>query len=339
MERLSSDGLAPSVLVTGVGGAAGIAVARALSGTDALLHLADCDPLATGMHLAPPEQRVVLPKGGDRSFVDEVLGVCAERAVDVLIPTVDEELLPVAAAAGRFEAIGVRVMAADHHTLATCLDKHLLISAVRSSVPCPASEPFSESFDPAGWRFPVVVKPRVGRGGNGFTLVASADALGSIPRDQGLLVQEYLPGDEYSVDVLIDSRGRTVASVPRLRIRVDSGVATVTRTVHDPQVEEAAARAADCVGLRGVANVQFRRGEDGEAKLLEINPRFPGTLAVTIASGVNLVGLALRDCLGEELPADAGDFTETGMVRMLGDMVVSADEIRLLESGSAPVAV
>lgn len=323
------------MLVTGVGGAAGIAVIRGLSVAGVEIHAADCDPLATGLHLVDSERRLVLPKGKDPSFVGALIAEATGRGVDVVIPTVDEELLPVAQAVAEFEARGVKVMASGQRSLATCLDKQALLAAAGADVACPRSEPFDEAFDSSGWEFPVVMKPRTGRGGAGVELITDCGGLEAIGRDAELLVQEHLPGEEYSVDVLVDSRGRTVACVPRVRIRVDSGVATVTRTFRDPDLQSAADRAAQAAGLRGVANVQFRRDADGIAKLLEINPRFPGTLAVTIASGVNLPALALSDCLGDELPADAGEFTETGMVRMLSDTVVAAEEIGLLEVAAA----
>ncbi|MFP3416344.1 ATP-grasp domain-containing protein, partial [Bacillus sp. SIMBA_074] len=83
----------------------------------------------------------------------------------------------------------------------------------------------------------------------------------------GLIVQDFLPGEEYSVDVIADAAGSVVAAVPRTRARVDSGVAIAGRTVHDDELESAAASIARAIGLVGVANVQLRRDRAGRAVL------------------------------------------------------------------------
>ncbi|MDH5333529.1 MAG: ATP-grasp domain-containing protein [Thermoleophilia bacterium] len=317
------------VLVTGAGGAAGIAVIRALSPAGHAVYAADCDPLATGLHIVPRSRRCLLPRGDDPRFASALLGECRRRGIDVVVPTVDEELRPLADARHLFAEHGVVVLSSEAEALATCLDKHALVEAVRGIVPCPATELLDPWFEPEAWIFPVIVKPRTGRGGAGVELVADAAGLDRFPHDGSHIVQEHLPGEEYSVDVLVDHGGAVVAAVPRVRLRVESGVAVVARTVRDADLEAAAGRCAQAAGIRGGANVQFRRDADGVARLLEINPRFPGTLAITVASGVNLPTLALADALGVPLPDDAGVFAEIGMVRMLEDVVVDVRDLEV----------
>ncbi len=320
------------VLVSGAGGAAGIAVIRALGPAGHRIHAGDCDPLATGLHLVAPDHRAVLPRGDAPDFAAAVLQLCLEREINVVIPTVDEELIALARLRPRFAEHGIVVLCPSTEALELCLDKHALVEAVRDVVACPRTEVLDVRFDSETWPLPMIVKPRTGRGGEGFQVISDAQSLALLPRDGTLIAQQLLPGEEYSVDVLVDREGRVVAAVPRVRLRVDSGVAVVSRTLHDPELEHAAGRCARAAGIHGAANVQFRRDEEGTPRLLEINPRFPGTLAVTIASGVNLPALALADALGADLPEDAGRFTPVGMVRMLSDTVVDARELELLSS-------
>ena len=51
-------------------------------------------------------------------------------------------------------------------------------------------------------------------------------------------------------------------------------------------------------GIRGCANVQFKRGADGVFKLLEVNPRFPGTLPLTTAAGIDMPKLMVDELMG-----------------------------------------
>jgi|GEM_PF-1057119 len=135
-------------------------------------------------------------------------------------------------------------------------------------------------------------------------------------------VVAWLPGDEYSVDVLADA-GATRAAVARLRTRATGGLALTSTVVHAPDVEAAAREVVAAVGLSYVANVQFRRDAGGVPRLLEINPRLPGTIGLTVAAGCNLPLAALLQALGERLELPAPRVGRSGL-RFQG--LVTTDE-------------
>ena len=121
-----------------------------------------------------------------------------------------------------------------------------------------------------------------------------------------LLIIRYVMSNEglHSVGrfvVFINSDGTPVAAVPRLRLKIDSGIAVASVTKHIPELSKLALDIAGYVGIRYVANVQFKRAPDGQYKVLEINPRFPGTLPLTTAAGVDMPKLLIADLNGEKL--------------------------------------
>lgn len=258
---------------------------------------------------------------------------CVERGIELVIPTVDCELLPMAKARARFEARGVRVLVAPAPSLKRCLDKLELARTVAAVVPTPRTAIYDDTFDVTGWEFPVIVKPRTGSGGRGVQRVNDAAELDRVPRSSALIVQQFAPGLEYSVDVLATQLGRVVSAVPRLRLKVDSGVAVAGCTVREPELEELAERAASLLGLTGVANIQFRRDRHQRPLLLEINPRLPGTMPLTIAAGVNMPSFAVRDVLGMPLPPIAG-YRELGMVRTWAEHFVPVEDLPVPSSDS-----
>ena len=115
--------------------------------------------------------------------------------------------------------------------------------------------------------------------------------------------------------------------MPRLRAKVDSGISVAGRTVRDPELERFGAAVAEATGLQFIANVQAKRDGSGRPSLLEVNPRAPGSLALTIASGVDMPRLAM-DVLGGRPVPDHADFREIAMVRFLDERVVELTEIR-----------
>ncbi len=334
----AGNGRRPRILVTGTGGPSGYSFMRALRSEPLDFLSADIDPHAPGLFLVDREHRILLPRGDDPGFADVVIEVCRDRQVDVVVPTVDSELVPMAESRDQLAEAGTSVLVAPTRALRRCLDKWGLMQVADGSVPIPRSAPLDEDFDPAAFELPVLLKPRVGSGSRGVRRVDSWDALGGV-RDRSLLVQEHLPGPEYSLDVLATSAGEVRAVVPRERLRVDSGIAITSRTVHDDELESIGARAVEVAGLTGVANVQVMRDARGTPRLIEINPRFPGTMPLTLASGVNMPRLALGELLGESIPAGPIPFRDVAMTRVFEDVSVDVDELAALERQAGAEAV
>jgi len=314
--------------VTGAGGPAAIAVMRSLRGDPAVrLIAADMDYWAAGRYLVPAADRTLIPPGAASGFADTLLARCRQLAVDVVIPTVDAELRPLAAARGTFAAAGIRLMLAPDQALRVILDKVALARHCQGVVRVPRTEPLDDTLDPADWAYPVVVKPRAGSGSRDIRILRAAAELSATERSDDLLVQQYLPGDEYSIDVFAGQPGHVIAAVPRLRARVDSGISVAGRTVHDAGLERFGAAVAEATGVQFIANVQAKRDASGRPCLLEVNPRAPGSLALTIASGVDMPRLAMDVLSGRPVP-DHADFREIAMVRFLDERVVELAELR-----------
>ena len=310
--------------MTGAGGPAGVAVIRSLLRRgDVEVFAADMDRWASAIYLVEPPYRRLLPAGRDPDFVDVVRGIIRDDAIDVVFPTVDVELPRLAAVR---DDLGAVLASPSLQTLETCLDKLALARACDRTVRVPRTELLGTPQATSGWDFPVIVKPRRGAGSRGVRTVHSQAELDAVHDEEDLIVQELLPGDEFSVDVLADLAGNVVAAVPRARLRVDSGVAVAGVTVHDDALIETASAVARAVGLSTVANVQLKLDSAGNPGLLEVNPRFPGAMPLTIAAGVDMPSLTLDAVLGRPIPAHV-DFREVANVRYLEDVFLPLDEI------------
>ncbi len=315
-----------TVMVTGAGGPAGVSVIRSLLARgDVRIIASDMDPWASGLYLVPAGQQCLVPPGLAPGFVDAVLKLCDQFRVDVLFPTVDVELPLLAARAAEFVAAGTALASPSLFTLETCLDKYALAQHCAGSSPVPRTE-LLDAAAARGRQYPVIVKPRRGAGSRGVRVIESEAELLAVGTDPDLIVQDFLPGQEYSVDVLADLDGHVIAAVPRLRVRVDSGVSVAGVTVHDDELESVASAVASAVRLTTVANVQLRRDAEGHPALLEVNPRFPGAMPLTMAAGVDMPSLLLDLILGREVP-DHVDFSELGVVRYLDHVIVPLDQL------------
>jgi carbamoyl-phosphate synthase large subunit len=319
------------VAVTGAGGPSAVSFMKTVAPRGVELFAGDIDPYAAGLYLVPPDRRWILHRGADPRFADDLLARCVDAKIDVLVPTVDFELLPIAHRRDEFEAKGIRLILSPATTFERCLDKWNLVSVCREVCPVPHTVVVDREFSLAPDAPPMLIKPRRGAGARGVRLVQSTDDLANVPRDESYVAQEFLPGTEYSVDVLCDARGSVLAVVPRSRLKIDSGIAVAGRTVRNDTLAGYAAAVATRLGVTFVANVQFREDATGTPKLLDVNARFPGTMPLTVMAGIDMPSLALDLVLGKAVDAAALSYREVALVRTWQDHLVETSEIAELE--------
>ncbi|ROP62543.1 hypothetical protein EDF81_1040 [Enterobacter sp. BIGb0383] len=154
-------------------------------------------------------------------------------------------------------------------------------------------------------RWPVIVKPDCGQGGNGIERVSSPEALaGALERVSDAVIVEYLPGDEITVDCFTDRNRQLIWSGPRTRERVRAGISMRSRTVPlDAEVTAIVTLINQRLVLRGPWFVQLKRDRDGQWKLLEVSCRVAGAMVFQRARGVNLPLMALHDFMGRDVTA------------------------------------
>lgn len=315
------------VLVTGAGGPSAVSIMKSLSRlAGVILWAADIDGNAAGLYLVPADRRLLLPRGDAPGFTAALLDWCRAEAIEVVFPTVDQELLPLALERDEFLAAGVRLVLTEPPVLRHCLDKWRLYEVCRGQLPVPRTALLDDGFRVIDWDLPVIVKPRTGSGSRDVSLVTDRAWFEGAVRDGSLLVQELLPGEEHSLDVLASPTGDVISVVPRLRLKIDSGVAVAARTLHDPELDALARAVAATIGLTWVGNVQSRRDSAGQARLLEVNPRFPGTMPLTVAAGVDMPAICLAMILGGPTPPPM-DFRDVAMVRYLEERFVAPAEL------------
>lgn len=266
----------------------------------------DVNALSPAVHVADGAWQV--PMADDPAYVDALIEICRRESVRLLIPTIDDELETVAAAAGRLAAMGVSVAASPARTAAVCNDKLLTAQHLRAHG-VPAAETWTPDRVPASPDFPLFVKPRSGRGGIGAFAARDVRELEFFCRyvDRPV-VQRYLDGPEYTIDLLCDG-GVPLAIVPRERVVIRAGVIDRGRTVRDQDLIDLARACARSLPFHGPVNIQCRR-VGGVPTVFEINPRFSGGIPLTIAAGADFPRMLVDLACGRPVRPTIGQFTD-----------------------------
>jgi carbamoyl-phosphate synthase large subunit len=123
-----------------------------------------------------------------------------------------------------------------------------------------------------------------------------------LPEEFGreIVLCEYLPGEEYSVDMLVN-HGRVLALLIRIREKVISGISVRGTFVTDPEIEHQCLSIASNFQLHGPIGMQFKRASQGYPKILEINPRLQGAVSTARFAGINFPLLAIKLAMGEKM--------------------------------------
>lgn len=278
------------ILVTGVGGGSGLATTRILKETGYSVIAADCDAYANGFGIADID--VVIPRPSDASFLQRIKYLKDKYNISAIFPNVDDELnifsqnddlLP--------------LIISNKATIKICLDKALTYSILKDKILLPSI------YDINHIAYPAVVKPRTGRGSRNVHIINSENELLALLNYlntceklgiDDVIIQEYLPGTEYTVDCLFDFNNNYIISVPRIRLVTKGGISMVGETVHNSKFDDIIRIIGNIIKFKGPINVQFKEDVSGNLKLIEINPRLSGGLPITYRAGVNIPDLAYR---------------------------------------------
>jgi carbamoyl-phosphate synthase large subunit len=262
------------------------------------------------------DEFVELPAASHPEFVARCFQAAARLEIDLLVPLIVEgEFLPLDGARELFASIGCRLVLPPREVILRAGDKLEFAQFLREiGVPGPATQPYSQDIRVE--HFPVYLKPRRGSGSEGTARVASLHSLHETAAGRTeLCVQEAVEGAEFTVDAFAAEPGRVVAAVPRERISIKAGVSVKGRTYHHPLIEQIVRDVVEKSGLRGPANVQGILRSDRSFSIIEMNPRFSGTLALTTAAGINFASLLIDMIEGRAIPDLIGRH-EDGVVMM-----------------------
>lgn len=261
--------------------------------------VSDLDPLSPSLFAA--DLVVELPPVDDPGYGAAVAEVCRREGVGAVLPLTDLDPVLLAESADAVRAAGAQVFLPTPEVAFGCQDKwecHLMLG--RLGLPSPPTW-LPDEVDPAELPYPVLLKPRLGFAGRHIYRCASPAELAFFrshsPAES--VVQQALPGLEFSIDCFGDLDGRALGAVPRAMIQSKGGEQIKGETLDDPQLVELGASTVEGLGLVGPSTVQCFR-ENGEILgITDINTRFGGAFPLPQAAGAGYVQMILAIAAGE----------------------------------------
>ena len=321
-----------NILMTGGGAPGAAGILRCLKENKSFhITVADANPGAVGRYLN--NDFVTIPFATDPSFTDELLSLCRKKNIHAILPLVTRELIPLSKQVKEFELAGTKLLLSPAASLEIANNKSRLYEFLQwRGMPVPAFkvvetvEQFTNAIKELGYPAnQICFKPSVSNGSRGFRIVSEQinelDLLFShkpsstyITLQQAvkicssgifpeLLVSEYLPGEEYSVDCLAN-HGESVLIVPRLRKRMINGISVEGEFVKEENIISYCTQIIKELQLHGNIGIQVKKSTSGQFLILEINPRVQGSISAVLGAAVNLPELAVKQELGLPISPD-----------------------------------
>ena len=273
-----------------------------------------------------------VPSASDSAYIDRILEICKKEKVDVVLPFMSAELIPLLDRMEDFEKVGVKVAVGDRKSIEITTNKYAFYAFLKEQgLKVPKFAPVRKASDlkaackAVGYpQYPVCVKATELSGSRGIRMIDASKSrfdilfgqkpnsffttfedlqstLNERPEMPEMMAMEYLPGEEGSVD-LIAENGEILYMCYR---ESNVNLASIPQEATLAYNEEAYQIARDVVkslGLTGSADFDFKYDRDGHPVLMEINPRIAATMQIFKGGGLNLPYLRIKQLLGEELP-------------------------------------
>lgn len=296
------------------------------------LHLVGADMNRDDTILLMCDSVYQVPKCTDPFYIESLLEICRKEKVDILLPIMSAELNALSQNRNRFLQEGTIVSVSGFEAVSIANDKTKLFDFMQAhNLPCAHyykvhnAEELKTYAEVLGYPDNnVCIKVSNGSGSRGFrilsekvsrfhlfmnekpsagliTLKEMLDILGESQNFPELMLMEYLPGEEYSVDLLAD-HGTVLVSCCRKSLRMENSIMLETIIVDHPHIIDLCKQVTEGLKLDGNIGFDLKERYDGTPVIMECNPRITAGVTYFAKSGVNLPYLCIKKLLGETLP-------------------------------------
>ena len=238
-----------------------------------------------------------IPRFDTDDFIEKINEVIETKKIDYIFPAHDDVVLRLALAI-RQGSLNCKVITSPYETCMICRSKKLTMNLFEKDLRIPRVYRNLSEIK----RWPVFLKPEFGQGSKGTAIAHNPNEFKYLlGKDSTLIILEYLPGAEYTVDCFTDRNRRLIFVGGRERIRIQNGISVHTKPVHNLMFKKFATKINDTLELRGMWFFQVKQTIRGDLALMEIAPRIAGGMGLYRNMGINFALMSLYDAEGVDI--------------------------------------
>lgn len=253
-----------------------------------------------------------VPRMTDDGYIDVIFDICKKEKINAVLTLIDPELSLLAANKDKFAEMGVTVIGSSYELCERALDKMQMYNWLKEhGYNCAKSyddkDAFYRDLEAGVISFPVFVKPIRGSASIAIFKVEEKETLELLwKHTDGLMIQEYLKGQEIGADVYIDMISHEVVSIfTKKKLLMRAGETDKAVSFKDPKLFALIEKFALESGWNAQIDIDIFE-INGEYYISEVNPRFGGGYPHAYESGCNhmmlirnnLAGIANKKIIG-----------------------------------------
>lgn len=242
----------------------------------------------------------------EKTFIQEFNKIIEKFEIDYIIPTHDTIAFYLVE---HCKSINAKLVCSPYETTKIAENKELTYESLKNYYFYPRVYLSSNEVT----KYPVFLKPYVSSGGKGTTVARNKKKLNQIlQNNHNILITDYLPGREYTVDCFTNRNGELLFFGPRTRERITIGMTFHSvRPQDNVEFEHIAKELNNKFIFRGAWFFQVKEDELGNLKLMEFSVRQAGTMAFYRQLGVNFAALSIFDAMGYDVKIILNDYKLT----------------------------
>lgn len=298
---------------------------KALSGKG-LVIATDCSNLAPAIYDA--DKYYIVPRMTDDGYLDVILDICKNEKIMGVLSLIDPELSLLANNVDKFESVGTRVIGSSYELCERSLDKYEMYKwLVENGYKCAKSymnkDEFFADLDNETAKFPVFVKPARGSASISISKVTDRETIDLLfAHEDGLMIQEFLDGQEIGADVYIDMiTGEVVSIFTKKKIKMRAGETDKAVSFKDEKLFELIKEFVIRAGYRGQIDIDIF-DINGEYYISEVNPRFGGGYPHAYESGSDHMSLIVNNLEGKANKNVIGNYRENTYMMKYNELKV-----------------
>ena len=298
---------------------------KTLNGTGKVI-ATDMSTLAPAIYEA--DQYYIVPKMTAPGYLDVVLDICKKEEITGVLSLIDPELSLLAENRKKFESIGTTVIGSSYALCEMSLDKFQMYNWLKAhGYRCAKSymdqEAFFADVDAGLMTYPVFVKPARGSASISISKAYDRETVELLfAHEDGLMIQEFLDGQEIGADVYIDMVSHEVVSIfTKKKLKMRAGETDKAVSFKDEKLFALIERFVKDAGYNGQIDIDIF-SVHGEYYISEVNPRFGGGYPHAFESGADHMKLIVNNLEGKANACVIGQYENGTYMMKYNDVMI-----------------
>ena len=301
---------------------------RTLNGSGNVI-ATDMSSLAPAIYEA--DKYYIVPKMTDPGYLEMILDICRKEKIKGVLSLIDPELSLLAEHREKFEAIGTTVIGSSYTLCEMSLDKFQMYNWLKThGYKCAKSymdkEAFFADVDAGVITYPVFVKPARGSASISISKVYDRETVELLfAHEDGLMIQEFLDGQEIGADVYIDMVSHEVVSIfTKKKLKMRAGETDKAVSFQDEKLFALIEQFVKDAGYNGQIDIDIF-DVNGEYYISEVNPRFGGGYPHAFESGADHMKLIVNNLEGNANACVIGQYENGTYMMKYNEVMMKRD--------------